>query len=140
MGESVRAICNDPEMPASATVYRWVVSNAEFGEMYARARDAQADSLFDEAGDVARQALAGAVDPQAARLFVDTVKWQAMKLKPRKYGDKLEVEQNLSVRSVTLADELEAITQRQRRMAAEAAAKTTIIDGTCRVIDPHQRA
>ena len=36
-GESLRAICADPRMPAKATVFRWLASNQEFRRSYALA-------------------------------------------------------------------------------------------------------
>ena len=32
-GESLRAICADPAMPARATVFRWLASNQEFRQL-----------------------------------------------------------------------------------------------------------
>src|SRR5688572_25127505 len=47
-GESLRAICNDAGMPDKATVFRWLAAHEEFRDQYARARETQADSLFDD--------------------------------------------------------------------------------------------
>jgi hypothetical protein len=47
-GESLRAICADPAMPARATVFRWLASNQEFRQLYALARQCQAEDLADE--------------------------------------------------------------------------------------------
>ncbi len=50
-GESLRMICRDTAMPAISTVMGWLFDgkHADFSEQYARARDLQADKLFDEA-------------------------------------------------------------------------------------------
>jgi hypothetical protein len=47
-GESLRAICADPAMPARATVFRWLARNQEFRQLYALARQCQAEDLADE--------------------------------------------------------------------------------------------
>jgi hypothetical protein len=47
-GESLRAICADPAMPARATVFRWLARNQEFRRSYALARQCQAEDLADE--------------------------------------------------------------------------------------------
>src|SRR4029077_18002250 len=47
-GESLRAICADPTMPARATVFRWLASNQEFRQLYALARQCQAEAFADE--------------------------------------------------------------------------------------------
>jgi len=105
-GESLRKICLDEEMPDQKTVLRWLargdLENAEeefatFRQQYARAREMQADTIFDEMLDIADD---GANDymgedekyngdaVQRSRLRIDTRKWMAGKLKPKVYGDK----------------------------------------------------
>jgi hypothetical protein len=44
-GESLRAICADPAMPAKATVCRWLARNQEFRRWYAFARQCQAEGF-----------------------------------------------------------------------------------------------
>jgi len=85
-GEPLVRMCKDPDMPGVVTVYRWLAADEAFRNMYARARDDQADTLADEIIEVADSV----GDPNDKRLRVDARKWVAAKLKPRKYGDKLE--------------------------------------------------
>src|SRR5271168_2032411 len=49
-GESLRAICENADMPHKATVFRWLLAeqHKDFCNQYIRARDIQADVLFDE--------------------------------------------------------------------------------------------
>jgi hypothetical protein len=47
-GESLRAICANPAMPARATVFRWLANNQEFRQLYVLARQCQAEDLADE--------------------------------------------------------------------------------------------
>ena len=87
-------------MPGVSTVYRWLSLHDEFRDKYARARDDQADTLADEIIAIADEqhevvSETGKVfDPEVNRdkLRVDARKWIASKLKPKKYGDKTEVE------------------------------------------------
>lgn len=88
-GASLRSICRDEDMPALSTVMKWVVDIPAFSEQYDRAREAQADSLFDELLEIADEATPDNV--QVQRLRVDTRKWAASKLKSKRYGDKLQV-------------------------------------------------
>jgi len=88
-GESLRSICRDSHMPNKASVFRWLGSNAELSDQYARARSAQADSLFDDILEITD--LAEPESAQVARLRVDARKWMAGKLRPKVYGDKLEL-------------------------------------------------
>lgn len=92
-GESVRSICRDDKMPALATIFRWLGEKPDFKEQYARAREMQADALFEELQEVAEEALKAetAVEVNARRLIVDTHKWRLSKIVPKRYGDKLEL-------------------------------------------------
>jgi hypothetical protein len=108
-GMSLRSICLSDEMPSAGTVCRWLAADADFREQYERAREAQADTLADEMLDIADdgtndwmerkdsedQSLGWRENGEAigrSRLRLDTRKWIASKLKPKKYGDKLDVE------------------------------------------------
>ncbi len=103
-GESLRKICKDTSMPAISTVMGWLFDgkHADFSEQYARARDLQADKLFDEALEIADatsddwitteddKKILDHEHVQRSRLRVDTRKWAAGKLAPKRYGDKLQ--------------------------------------------------
>jgi hypothetical protein len=52
-----------------------------------RAREAQADKLFKESLEIADKATPENVN--VARLQVDTRKWAAARLAPKKYGDRI---------------------------------------------------
>lgn len=107
-GESLRAICADENMPNAATVCRWLANNEPFREQYARAREAQADTLTDEMLDIADDGRNDWVEKknaegdvtgveyngdavQRSRLRIDTRKWYASKLAPKKYGEKIDL-------------------------------------------------
>lgn len=87
-GESLRKICQDEDMPGQATVYEWLTQESGFSEQYTKAREAQAETMADELLEIADDDTS---DVNRARLRIDTRKWVAMKLKPKKYGDKLAV-------------------------------------------------
>lgn len=108
-GRSLRSICDMDDMPAQSTVFRWLEASEPFREQYARAREAQADTLFDEIVDIAddgrndwmeRISSEGEVvgwkeNGEAARrsqIRIEARKWVAGKLRPKKYGEKIEVE------------------------------------------------
>jgi hypothetical protein len=101
-GESLARICKDEHMPKPWTVYDWLDRTPEFLTQYNRARELQADYYADEIADIADDATNDYMDLQVksgtirvldkehvqrSRLRVDTRKWIACKLKPKKYGE-----------------------------------------------------
>ena len=102
--ESLRKICADSDMPDKTTVLRWLAGeeNGQFRTQYAHAREMQADALFDEALEIADDASGDWTKTEdgktildhehvtRSRLRVDTRKWAAGKLAPKRYGDKLQ--------------------------------------------------
>lgn len=86
-GESLSAICRNEDMPNAATVFRWLGNDADLSDRYARARETQADNFVDEIVAIADEA----EDAQLARLQIDARKWVAGKMRPKKYGDKIDV-------------------------------------------------
>lgn len=105
-GESLKAICADESMPGRSTVFRWLATHETFRDMYAHAREEQAETLADEIVGISderetRVVMDGEGDAVVVfdstavarnRLRVDARKWVAAKLKPRKYGDKIQQE------------------------------------------------
>lgn len=103
IGKSLRKICLADDMPAARTVHMWLLSNQEFMQQYTQAREIQADTIFDECIDIAdmedndMQTVDGQdrvnTDVIARdRLRIDTRKWMAGKLRPKKYGEKVQQE------------------------------------------------
>lgn len=88
-GESLVAICADDWLPSRETVRKRIRDDAAFAVRYARAREVQADTLFDEILTIADKATSE--DAHARRLMIDARKWMAGKLRPKVYGDRIEV-------------------------------------------------
>lgn len=93
-GESLRTICETEGMPRRETVHRWLAENETFSLQYARARDTQADTYADDIVAIADQAT-DKDSAAAAKVRVDARKWVAAKLKPKRYGDKLDLDQTV---------------------------------------------
>jgi hypothetical protein len=100
IGKSLRKICTSDKMPTARTVHNWLRSRDEFFRQYTRAREIQADTIFDECLDIADENLNDTImidgreqtnhDVIArAKLKIDTRKWMAGKLRPKSYGDKV---------------------------------------------------
>jgi len=133
-GESVRRICMDENMPAQSTVYKWLVENETFSEKYARAREVQAEFLAEEIIHIADDSSGDRVADEdgnermdaefvaRSRLRVDARKWYASKVAPKKYGDKVTHEQNITITDLTDAEldaRLKELTNAQPQPGAE---------------------
>lgn len=104
-GESLRQICTDEVMPGKSTVMRWLSSNTEFRDQYARAREAQADYWAEEIIEISDESALDSIATEdgaarinsefvaRSRLRVDTRKWLMARMAPKKYGDKLDIDQ-----------------------------------------------
>jgi hypothetical protein len=111
-GKSLRSICaDDDDLPAISTIFKWLSLHPSFADQYARARDAQADTLFDEILDIADERVTPEYTAQQ-RLRYEARRWMVGKLRPKKYGDKQEIEHSGAVE----------ITTKEQRDAAVAAA------------------
>ena len=92
-------------MPSMASIFLWLGKYPEFSEQYARAREAQAESHADQIVEIADD---DKIDPNHKRIMVDARKWVASKLKPKRYGDKLDLEHKgevgLTVNVVRMTD------------------------------------
>ena len=103
-GKSLRTLAEMEGMPHQATIMAWLDgSHPDFSEQYARAREAQADKLAEETlliADESSQDTCVDADGnvktnteaiQRSKLRVDTRKWLASKMAPKKYGDKVAI-------------------------------------------------
>lgn len=117
-GESLKAICEDEKMPSQSTVFKWLSEQSAFSERYAHARDAQADALFDDILSIADDGrndwmqrnfgeetrwVENGEAIRRSQLRIDARKWMASKLKPKKYGDRLDLNHSGSI--ATLSDD-----------------------------------
>ena len=111
-GESLSAVCRDPDLPARSTVTRFLVGegpeNSAFCKRYAQAResllDVYAEQIISISDDgttdyITKTGRNGheyeAVDQehiQRSRLRVDSRRWLLSKLRPNEYGDKVVAE------------------------------------------------
>lgn len=117
-------------MPGQTTVFKWLAENEAFAKQYAHAREAQAEKLADEIieiaddgtndygfkedsdkdGDGAKPVFL-AEHVQRSKLRVDSRKWVASKLHPKKYGDYQRIDAQVSV---SIADRLKEARERAK--------------------------
>lgn len=106
LGGSMRAVCSIEGMPSLTTVFKWIRENKEFAQQYARATEerteAMAEDILDIADDgsndymtITKGSMTYNVEDKEvtnrSKLRVDTRKWIMSKMKPKKYGDKLDL-------------------------------------------------
>lgn len=103
-GKSLRSICTPENMPSKATVFRWLGDNKAFSDQYERARDAQADSHADDIVDIADRK---DLDPNDKRVMIDARKWTAGKQRPKKYGDKVDLNHSGAIGITITPDDAE---------------------------------
>lgn len=109
MGESLKAICREKDMPSAPTVIHWVMKDPVFREQYRLAREIQAELMGDEILDISDdgtndwmekrnkdgEVIGWIENGEALRrshLRVESRKWVAARLLPKKWGDKVSAE------------------------------------------------
>jgi transposase-like protein len=124
-GRSLKSVCKDESVPSTQTIFTWFRKYPDFLDKYARAKEESADAMAEEILDIADDGQNDWMERldnngnsigwqvngehiQRSRVRIDTRKWLASKLKPKKYGDKIEVEnkdQNMTLRVIYGTDD-----------------------------------
>lgn len=111
----------NPHFPCQDTIRRWRLYRPDFGEMYARAKQLQAELLAEEITEISDNGTNDYMEKlgpdgqsegwklngehvQRSRLRIDTRKWIACKLAPKLYGDKTTVESTINIHENTLKE------------------------------------
>ena len=87
---SLRSICAREDMPSTDTVLRWLNQHEDFRARYARARLDQAHASVHRMREIEDKILSGELEPNAARVVLDSIKWRASKLGAKVYGDRIQ--------------------------------------------------
>lgn len=138
LGESVRQICMLPEMPEERTIYRWLLKNETFCQQYTRAREFQTAKMEQDILEIADDSTNDWLERETARgetvtvlndeavqrskLRIASRQWLMGKLKPKKYGDRLEVDQKVTgeiEHTHTFTDEQRKSLMAKKRLAME---------------------
>jgi hypothetical protein len=129
-GRSLSSILREDDMPYLSTVQLKIERDEKFKAKYEKAFQDRADHLADEILELADEEIPfEALGPganawvQQKRLQVDARKWVASKLKPRTYGDRLDVSVTDNRISV-----LGALEQAQQRVAIGMSKDANVLD------------
>lgn len=88
---SLRKLCLlNPHLPCRDSITDYMAKDAEFSTRCARAREDHAEVMDDKILEVAEKVENGALDPRAGSVIISAYQWRASKLKPKKYGDKID--------------------------------------------------
>lgn len=99
----LKVLCDlNDDFPSHSTIRKWIFENKKFSDNYDKAKQEQADYLADEilriADDKDGDLIAGefgevgnSTNVSRARLQIDARKWIASKLKPKKWGEKMDI-------------------------------------------------
>lgn len=108
-GKSMRTVCRQEGMPSMSTVFKWLREDLAFSQQYEKAKEESSDAMAEDLLDIADTPVMGeikTIKPDGTieikqdemlghrRLQVDTRKWLMSKMKPKKYGDKLDMTTN----------------------------------------------
>lgn len=119
-GRSLRSICREDDMPCKASVFKWLREIDQFSDQYAKAKEEASDAMFEDIQDIADNGSNDWIeinDPdnpgyrvngeniQRSKLRVDARKWMMSKMKPKKYGDKIQTEHSGTISHTDLTDE-----------------------------------
>lgn len=108
--DGIKRLCKkNGHWPSHETVNQWRLHYPLFADRYARAKQIQADLLVEEALDIAQNndndtildadgiPRSNHAAVQRDRLIVDSIKWIACKLVPKVYGDRQQVDTNVTI-------------------------------------------
>ncbi len=100
-GESLNKICSEPGMPARKSFFAWVAEDESILRRYEFAMIMRADTFAEETIEISDDNSSDTFEDEngrimtnqavvaRSRLMVDTRKWYAARLNPKKYGDKI---------------------------------------------------
>lgn len=90
-GESLRQICFEESKPSMVTIFRWLKDKDDFCNNYIRSREIQGDAIYEDIVRLEKAVEDKKIPFQDARVIIDSMKWRAAKMLPKKYGDKLDL-------------------------------------------------
>lgn len=94
-GNSVAAMSEQDGMPDVQTVFLWMAgmygAPPSWTESYVRATSNRGHARFESMDVIIQELRDKKLDPNSARVILDTWKWMAAREAPKRYGEKLEL-------------------------------------------------
>lgn len=114
----LKSLCKlHEDFPSHATIFKWLAENKEFLDLYTRAKEMQSEMLIDEMIEISDDASNDFMTVQKgdqsyemenkewtsrSKLRIETRKWIAAKLLPKKYSDRIQQDISVSGAKVIL--------------------------------------
>lgn len=98
-------------MPDASTIFQWIQRHTEFAKQYAIAAEERSEALVEESLDIADDGSndwmidndpdnpgykANGEHIQRSKLRIDVRKWYASKVKPKKYGERQQIDHTIT--------------------------------------------
>jgi hypothetical protein len=121
IGESLRQISLLKNMPTERTIYRWLIKHDDFCHEYARAKEFQSDFHAEECLDIVDENRNDWVEREnqrthetyialneeaigRARLRFEARKWLMGKMKPKKYGEMVNIDHTTNEKDINFSN------------------------------------
>jgi hypothetical protein len=136
-GRSLKSLCKEPWAPTGKSVFQWMRDDPEFASRYTTAKEEAAECFAEDMLEIADR---DDLDPNDKRVRVDTRKWIAAKLKPKKYGDRQQIDvgaastaaaspEDVANQLVTMATQYPTLNPVVRRLAKDILARLPELPG-----------
>lgn len=89
-GHSLRSWCAQDGKPNYSTIMDWLRRHPDFTANYTRAREDAAHNDAEQIAEVRQMVRDGELEPDAARVVIDSLKWTAGRRLPKVYGDRVQ--------------------------------------------------
>ena len=115
-GASLRSILKREEMPSRTIFFEWLHNDESKVNQYARACELRAEHIFEDILEIADESSGDkkytdtgeVIDSEyvaRSRIKIDARKWMLGKMNPKKYGDKIQVDQDVKqITEIILTD------------------------------------
>lgn len=138
----MRRTCLDSDMPLERTVRRWYIENPEFASEYTRAKEAGIEALVDETLDISDDGTNDWMEAhgqddvgyklngehvQRSKIRIETRRWLAERMMPKKFGVRAGVDVTSSDGSLTV--DADARAKRLAALMAQAQARKDSAEG-----------
>lgn len=117
---SIKDLCKlNTNWPKQTTIMKWRIANKDFATLYETAKKDQVENLVDECLEIADNSSNDLITDefgntrantelvQRSKIRIDTRKWLASKLAPRIYGERIAVDNKITISHEDALKEIE---------------------------------